>query len=77
MCCSKYSRACSIHSKPALLGILDQQASDEVLGQLTGVAEVLLVKVIVDSRDVGQSLLLGLPQERRGTTQPEDQQTAW
>lgn len=32
-----------------LLGILDQQAAYEVLSQLTGVAEILLIKVIVDS----------------------------
>lgn len=46
-----------------VLRILDQQAAYEVLGQLAGVAEVFLVKVVVDSRDVGEGFLLGLPQE--------------
>ena len=46
-----------------LLGILDQQAPYEFLGQLTGVAEVFLVKVVVDGGDVGKGLLLGLAQE--------------
>ena len=49
--------------KVFLLWILDQQAPYEVLSQLTGVAEILFIKVIVDSRNVGQSLLLGLTQE--------------
>lgn len=31
-----------------LLGVFDQQSADEVLGQFAGVAEVLLVKVVVD-----------------------------
>ena len=31
-----------------VLGILDQQTAYEVLGQLTGVAEILLIKVIID-----------------------------
>lgn len=53
------------------LGVLDQQAADEVLGQLAGVAEIFLIKVVVDSRDVGQGLLLCLPQERGGSAQPE------
>lgn len=47
-----------------LLGIFDEQPADEVLGKLAGVAEVLLVKVVVDSRDVCQGLLLRLAQER-------------
>lgn len=47
-----------------LLGVFDEQPADEVLGQLAGVAEVLLVEVIVHGRDVGQRLLLGLAQER-------------
>lgn len=58
-------------SAPCLsLGVLDEQATDEVLGQLTGVAEILLVEVIVDSRYVGQRLLLRFPQEGGGSTQP-------
>lgn len=53
-----------------LLWILYQQAPYEVFGQLTGIAEILLIKVVVDSRDVSQGLLLGLAQKRRSTTQP-------
>lgn len=56
------------------LGVLDEQAADEVLGQLAGVAEIFLIKVIVDSRDVGQGLLLCLPQERGGSAQPEERE---
>jgi len=52
-----------------LLGILDQQAAYEVLCQLTGVTEILFVEVVVDARDVGQGLLLGLAQERRSAAQ--------
>lgn len=47
-----------------ILGILDQQSAYEVLGQLAGVAEILLVKVVVNSRDVCQGLLLRLAQKR-------------
>ena len=50
-------------SRVSLLGILDQQAPYEFLGQLTGIAEVFLVKVVVDGGDVGEGLLLGLAQE--------------
>lgn len=52
-----------------LLWIFDQQAAYKVLGQLAGVAEILLVKVVIDSRNVGQSLLLGLAEERRCAAQ--------
>lgn len=62
---------CSLIPLPdlCLLGVLDKQPADEVLGQLTSVAKVLLVEVIVHSRDVGQGLLLGLTQEWGCTTQ--------
>lgn len=53
----------SLPSPALLLGVFDEQPADEVLGQLAGVAEVLLVKVVVHGRDVGQGLLLGLSQE--------------
>lgn len=55
-----------------LLGVLDQQAAYEVFGQFTGVAEILLVEVVVDGRDVREGLLLGLAEERRSTTEPAD-----
>lgn len=58
-------------SAPCLsLGVLDEQAADEVLGQLAGVAEILLVEVVVDSRYVGQGLLLRFTQERGRSAQP-------
>jgi hypothetical protein len=58
------------HPHPALiLGVFDKQPADKVLGQLTGAAKVLLIKVVVHSRDVGQGLLLGLTQERGCTTE--------
>lgn len=47
-------------SPPVLL----QELPDEALGQLARVAEELLVKVVVHGRDVSQSLLLGVAQER-------------
>lgn len=52
-----------------LLGVLDKQPADEVLGQLAGVAEVLLVEVVIHRRDVGQGFLLGFTQEWGRTTQ--------
>lgn len=60
-----------------LLGVFDQQLADEVLGQLAGAAEVLLIKVIVHCRDVCQRLLLGLPQEWGCPTQAARRQGAW
>lgn len=33
--------------RPLVLGIFDEQPANEVLGQLAGVAEVLLVEVVV------------------------------
>lgn len=52
-----------------LLGIFDQQPIDEVFGQGTGVAEVLLVELIVHRRHVGQGLLFVVSEEWRCTTQ--------
>lgn len=60
-----------------LLGIFDQQPSDEVLGQFTGAAEVLFIKVIVHSRDVCQRFLLGLPQEWGRPAQAVRRQGIW
>lgn len=57
-------------SEVLLLFVLLQQLADELHGQLTGVAEELLVKVVADGLNVFQGVLLGLPQERRGTTEP-------
>lgn len=51
--------------------VLLQQLPDEALGQLAGVAEELLVKVIVHGRDVSQRLLLGIAEERRRSAQTE------
>lgn len=51
--------------------VLLQQLPDEALGQLAGVAEELLVKVIVHGRDVSQRLLLGVAEERRRSAQTE------
>lgn len=56
-----------------LLGVLDEQPADKVLGQLAGIAEVLLIEVVVHGGDVSQGLLLGLPQEWGCTTQTERQ----
>lgn len=47
-----------------LLGVLDQQTADEILGQLAGVAEVFLIEVVVDGGDVGEGLLLGFAEKR-------------
>lgn len=52
------------------LGVLDQQPADEVLGQLAGAAEVLLIEVVVDGGDVGEGLLLRFPQEGGRPAQP-------
>ncbi len=53
-----------------LLLILLQQLADELLGQLTGVTEELLIKLIIYGWNVPQCVLFGLPQERWSTTQP-------
>lgn len=53
-----------------LLLVLLQQLADELLGQLAGVAEELLVKLVADGLDVLQGVLLGLAQERRSTAEP-------
>lgn len=53
-----------------LLLVLLQQLADELLGELTGVTEELLVKVVADGLYVLQGVLLGLAQERRSTTEP-------
>lgn len=60
-----------------LLGVFDQQPADEVLGQLAGAAEVLLIEVVVHRRDVCQSLLFGLPQERGRPTQTARGESGW
>lgn len=53
-----------------LLFVLLQQLADEVLGQLTGVTEELLIKLIIYGWNVPQGVLFGFPQERWSTTQP-------
>lgn len=52
-----------------------QQLADELLGQLAGVAEELLIELITYGGDVPQGVLLGLSQERRSTTQPGTRNT--
>lgn len=59
-----FSFSCGFNEEIFLLWILDQQTAYEVFGQLAGVAEILLIKVVVDSRDVSQRLLLGLAKKR-------------
>lgn len=51
--------------------VLDQELPDEALGQLAGVTEELVVKVVVHGRDVAQRLLLGVAEERRRAAQAE------
>lgn len=53
-----------------LLLILLQQLADEFLGQLTGVTEELLIKLVIYGWNVPQRVLFGFPQERRSPTQP-------
>lgn len=64
---SKYSPILGQYLPPVLL----QELPDEALGQLAGVAEELLVKVVVHGRDVSQRLLLGVSEERGRTAQTE------
>lgn len=64
---SKYSPILGQYLPPVLL----QELPDEALGQLAGVAEELLVKVVVHGRDVSQRLLLGVSEERRRAAQTE------
>lgn len=52
-----------------VLGVLHEQPRYEIFGQDAGVAEELLVKRVVHSWHVGQSLLLVVAKERRRTTQ--------
>lgn len=47
-----------------ILGVLDQQSTYEVFRQFAGVAKVFFIKVIIDSRDVGEGLLLGFAKKR-------------
>lgn len=55
--------------------VLLQQLADEPLGQLAGVAEELLVKLVVYGGDVPQGVVFGLPQEGRGPAQPGSRRT--
>lgn len=73
--CHLFSFLLPFNLEQFVLGIFDQQTAYEVLGQLTGAAEILLVKVIVDSGDVCQGLLLGFAQKRRSAAQPTGSQT--
>ena len=54
----------------SLPGLLDEELPDEVLGQLGGVGEELLVEGEVHGHDVLVCLLLRVPEEGRGTGQP-------
>ena len=42
-----------------------EEPPDEVLGEVGGVEEELLVETVVHGHDVGEGLLLGVPQEGR------------
>lgn len=55
--------------------VLLQQLADELLGQLAGVTEELLVKLVVYGGDVLQGVVFGLPQERRSPAQPGTRRT--
>lgn len=54
-----------------LPSVLLQKLPDEALGHLAGVAEELLVKVVVHGRDVPQRLLLRVAKKRRRSAQAE------
>ncbi len=49
--------------------LVDEQLPDEVLGQLGGLGEELVVELVVAGHDVGVRLLLGLAQEGGGAGQ--------
>ena len=55
----------------ALAHVPDEEAADEVLGQVGRVAEVLLVEAVVDVGDVGEGFLLGVAEEGRGAAQQD------
>lgn len=66
-CCNPQ---CGAATQQLLLFVLLQQLANELFGQLAGVAEELVVKVVADGLDVFQGVLLGLAQKRRSTTEP-------
>ena len=45
-------------------GIFDEQAANEMHGEIAGAAEVLVVEAVLHGRNVRQRLLLALAQER-------------
>lgn len=49
--------------------VLLQQLADELLGELAGVTEELLIKLVVYGGNVLQGVVLGLPQEGRSPAQ--------
>lgn len=52
-----------------ILGVFHEQPRYEVFGQDAGAAEELLIKCVIHSRHVGQSLLLVVTQEGRRAAQ--------
>ena len=54
--------------------VADKQLFDEVFSKLAGVLEEVVVKVIVERGDVVVGLLLTVAKERRGATQPAQNQ---
>jgi len=48
--------------------IFDKQASDKVLGQIGSVAEIFIVKAVVNVGDVGECFLFRVAQKWRCTT---------
>lgn len=55
--------------------VLLQQLADELLGELAGVTEELLIKLVVYGGDVLQGVAFGLPQEGRSPAQPGTKHT--
>lgn len=55
--------------------VLLQQLADELLGELAGVTEELLIKLVVYGGNVLQGVVFGLPQEGRSAAQPGTRQT--
>lgn len=55
--------------------VLLQQLADELLGELAGVTEELLIKLVVYGGNVLQGVVFGLPQEGRSSAQPGTKHT--
>ena len=51
--------------------LVDKELPYEVLGEVGGLREELLVKLVVDGDDVGVRLLLSVSEKRRGTREED------